>query len=105
MGAKSTTQPGTTDWRSQAWRTIRYARAFTVPDLMRTFADETQIAYVTVATYVTWLGRAGYVRRCGRCGRHARYRLVRDTGPQAPTRASMLDEARRASGAKGNIVP
>jgi hypothetical protein len=71
--------------RDRAWQSMRSLTLFTVPDLVAT-AD---IAYSNAGKYVQGLAAAGYLRVAhpkaeGKKGGHAHYRLIRNTGPQAP---------------------
>jgi hypothetical protein len=71
--------------RSRAWQSMRVLRAFTIVDLIAT----AEITRQNASKYLVRLERAGYVARVrdnvsGRAGSHIRYRLARDTGPEAP---------------------
>lgn len=72
--------------RHRAWQSMRILRRFTIQDLVAT----AEIGISNVRVYLRGLERAGYVRReTDRCSgyRHACavFRLIQDTGPQAPT--------------------
>lgn len=84
-------------WRQQVWNTLRIQRITTVPAIQATL-HEVDPAEDTVYRYLRRLETAGYVIRAGRNGpdgqvmSHLRWRLVRDTGPTAPTRAQLNEE-------------
>jgi len=86
-------------WRQQVWNALRIQRTATVPAIQSTFY-EVDPAPDTVYRYLRRLEKTGYVRRAGRAGpegqvmSHLRWRLVRDTGPDAPTRKQLNKETR-----------
>ncbi len=71
--------------RDRAWTSMRILIQFSLPDLMAT----AEIGKANARKYVTGLRRSGYLilartKRDGSKNGHEIYRLVRDTGPQAP---------------------
>lgn len=73
--------------RYKVWRSIRILRRFTIPDLVRTSGAKTS----NTRRFVRGLVRHGYAVPVGtyvsgRTGSYQGYRLVRDTGPDHPTR-------------------
>lgn len=71
--------------RDRIWTSIRILREFTQPKLVAT-ADAGED---NVKRYVNGLCKAGYLalvreKRSGHKGGHARYLLIRNTGPRAP---------------------
>lgn len=56
-------------WRQQAWNALRIHRTCSVPDMMRTFSDDVDIAEDTVYRYVRKLERVGILLRRGRSGK------------------------------------
>jgi hypothetical protein len=74
--------------RQRAWQSMRILRRFCLQDLVTT-ANTT---LSNVRPYVAALERAGYIRRdgmgkCGGQGERVQYRLMRDTGPLAPSQS------------------
>lgn len=55
-------------WRQQVWNALRIQRTCTVPDAMRMFSDDVDVAEDTVYRYVRKLEKAGIVLRRGRLG-------------------------------------
>jgi len=93
-------------WRQQVWNALRIERGMsTVPSIMSTFYD-VDPAEDTVYRYLRKLEKAGYVARAGRAGKagqvmsHIRWRLVKDTGPQAPGRQQLEREIAEAEDAE-----
>ncbi len=71
--------------RQKIWNTIRITRSFTKPEV----CAAAEVSMAVTSRYVNELIRWGYVRRIsiGRPGEiagYARYRLIRDTGPEYP---------------------
>lgn len=75
----------TTQARQRMWQSMRVLKRFSVADLVATAETPANSAN----HYVRALRRAGYLRcvqpvQSGRTAGHARYQLMRDTGPCAP---------------------
>lgn len=82
------------DWRKQAWSSIRIKRRFTAYELKVTMTADVSLR--TVQGYLRLLDKAGYICKVGRNAppgtpmSHLIYQLVRDTGPDYPTRRALL---------------
>lgn len=94
------------------WTAIRRLKEFTPTDIAsHSTTPEVEVTAAEAATYVRALLAAGYVRVRERAipgRREARYRLIRDTGPQAPVvrRVQVLcDPNERVLTAVGYGVP
>ncbi|HET7300091.1 MAG TPA: hypothetical protein VFJ01_05505 [Oleiagrimonas sp.] len=71
--------------RPKMWQTMRIMRQFTVADI----ESSAEVTNTAASKYVRFLHQAGYLRcvqakESGRTGGHARYQLLRNTGPHAP---------------------
>lgn len=76
--------------RARLWRALRTARKGSVSDLVRLVlrdGENLKLVQQDAARYLRDLERAGYLVDLRRPGeRNARYALLRDTGPAAPSR-------------------
>ena len=76
--------------RDRLWRTMKMLKVFSAKDLaVAASLADAPVAEAEAHSYVLLLARAGYLRvqapaKRGRGGRRAVYRLVRNTGPEAP---------------------
>lgn len=71
--------------RQKIWNTLRICRAFTKPEV----CAAAEVSMAVTSRYVNELIRWGYVRkishgRPGQTAGYARYRLIRNTGPNYP---------------------
>lgn len=70
--------------RYRMWQSMRIKRVFTVPFLVAT----AEVTETNASKYLHALSRAGFVRQerapVGRTGGHGIWRLLRDSGPDAP---------------------
>ena len=83
-GAYATKRPPS-EGRARCWRAMRVLRTFTLPQLCMTADVHQNNAH----HYVRALERAGFIRKStpnvsGKPGSFATWRLVRDSGPDAP---------------------
>jgi hypothetical protein len=71
--------------RQKIWNTMRITRSFSKPEV----CAAAEVSMGVASRYINELIRWGYVRkvshgRPGEVGGYARYRLIRDTGPEYP---------------------
>jgi hypothetical protein len=79
--------------RQNMWRTMRIRKIFTLNDLIAlSSVDEHKIAEEEAKTYVSYLEKAGYLKKIDRLSMSkATFRFIRDTGPKSP----MIQRVRR----------
>lgn len=88
-------QKPTAGARARTWTAMRVLVTFTIADVMAT----AEVTRQNASKYLVALERAGFLLRVrdnvsGRAGSHIRYRLVRNSGPEAPavqTNGDVLD--------------
>jgi hypothetical protein len=88
-------QKPTAGARARTWTAMRVLGSFTIADVMAT----AEVTRQNASKYLVALERAGFLLRLkdnvsGRAGSHIRYRLVRNSGPEAPavqTNGDVLD--------------
>lgn len=79
-----TKPPAKQNARSRAWQAMRILLEFSVPELAATADADASNVYRMVRQLVS-VGYAECIHTSsGETGDHARYRLLRDTGPHAP---------------------
>lgn len=84
LGANSKARPAK-DIRQRAWQAMRILKVFTAYDIQAT----AEVGRDNLKKYIQALAETGYLRKLkerqsGRSMGHAKWRLVRDSGPKHP---------------------
>jgi hypothetical protein len=82
------------DSQKKIWKVMRGMMSFTLPDII----EITGVSEATAKSYLQLLRQAGYLRPDGKikigikkC--HIQYRLIKDTGTQAPMKKGVIFDA------------